>query len=303
MDKMESLLQDWIQDQTRCRLPLSSIWMKLKAKSSDNSGSKTSSTFRASPGWILQFKNFDYLHNLLLPGNDQLPCLPCFSSSHLKHLKPSMTTLFTSTHAPGVLWAAVWAVLCSMVGAVWGQFGPQCEEIKIPMCQKMPYNLTRLPNLLHHSTQENAQLAMDQFEVAFGMDEMFRPAGVLCSMYAPICTVGFVHEAIPPCRSVCEAAKQGCEPLLAKFDIAWPANLQCDHLPVYDRSVCITPQAIISSGEADTQLVCYGEADIQPVLAVGPTSVLTWEADNQCYCGRLTSSAREYTSTSAIVGG
>ncbi|XP_042215330.1 secreted frizzled-related protein 3-like [Homarus americanus] len=79
------------------------------------------------------------------------------------------------------------------------------------------------------------------------MDEMFRPAGVLCSMYAPICTVGFVHEAIPPCRSVCEAAKQGCEPLLAKFDIAWPANLQCDHLPVYDRSVCITPQAIISS--------------------------------------------------------
>lgn len=52
--------------------------------------------------------------------------------------------------------------------ATQAQFGPQCEEIKIPMCRNMPYNLTRLPNLLHHSTQENAQLDIDQFEVGGG---------------------------------------------------------------------------------------------------------------------------------------
>ncbi|KAK8738659.1 hypothetical protein OTU49_003992, partial [Cherax quadricarinatus] len=69
----------------------------------------------------------------------------------------------------------------------------------------------------------------------------------LCSMYVPICTVGFANEAIPPCRSVCEAARLGCEPLLAKFNIPWPTNLQCHTLPVYDRGVCITPQAIIAS--------------------------------------------------------
>ncbi|XP_069948625.1 secreted frizzled-related protein 3 isoform X4 [Cherax quadricarinatus] len=66
-------------------------------------------------------------------------------------------------------------------------------------------------------------------------------------MYVPICTVGFANEAIPPCRSVCEAARLGCEPLLAKFNIPWPTNLQCHTLPVYDRGVCITPQAIIAS--------------------------------------------------------
>ncbi|XP_068212348.1 LOW QUALITY PROTEIN: secreted frizzled-related protein 3-like [Palaemon carinicauda] len=86
------------------------------------------------------------------------------------------------------------------------------------------------------------------------MDEVFRPAGVfLCSMYAPICTVEFLSEAIPPCRSVCEAARKGCEPLLARFNIPWPSNLECSSLPLYDRGVCITPEAIISPDAAPRQ--------------------------------------------------
>lgn len=141
--------------------------------------------------------------------------------------------------------SVAWAV--SLVGMVQGQFGPECEDIKIPMCQNMPYNRTRLPNLLHHSTQENAQLAMGQFDLLGLTKCSDQLEFFLCSMYAPICTVGFVSEAIPPCRSVCEAARLGCEPLLANYKIPWPSNLQCENLPVYDRGVCITPQAIISS--------------------------------------------------------
>lgn len=79
----------------------------------------------------------------------------------------------------------------------------------------------------------------------------------LCAMYAPICTVGFLSEAIPPCRSVCQAARDGCEPLLAKFNIPWPESLACEALPVYDRGVCITPQAIISTGRQACSLVRY----------------------------------------------
>ena len=61
---------------------------------------------------------------------------------------------------------AVAAVMCSLLGISQAQFGSRCEEIKIPMCRHMPYNLTQLPNLLHHSTQENAQLAIEQFKVS-----------------------------------------------------------------------------------------------------------------------------------------
>ncbi|XP_066982750.1 secreted frizzled-related protein 3-like [Macrobrachium rosenbergii] len=142
--------------------------------------------------------------------------------------------------------AALMLLLLGLVKVVECQFGSQCEEIKIPMCRNMPYNLTRLPNLLHHSTQENAQLAVDQFELLRWTKCSDQLEFFLCSMYAPICTVEFLSEAIPPCRSVCEAARKGCEPLLARFNIPWPSNLECTSLPLYDRGVCITPEAIIS---------------------------------------------------------
>jgi hypothetical protein len=39
-----------------------------------------------------------------------------------------------------------------------------CEPIRLPMCVTMPYNVTRLPNLLFHSTQLNAGLILEQFQ-------------------------------------------------------------------------------------------------------------------------------------------
>uniref|UniRef100_A0A0P4W0I8 FZ domain-containing protein n=1 Tax=Scylla olivacea TaxID=85551 RepID=A0A0P4W0I8_SCYOL len=158
---------------------------------------------------------------------------------------PPSPCVYLCIPAPQLV-GVVAAVVCSFLGTALAQFGPQCEEIKIPMCRQMPYNLTRLPNLLHHSTQENAQLAIEQFKLLGWTKCSDQLEFFLCSMYAPICTVDFVSEAIPPCRSVCEDARDGCEPLLAKFDIPWPPALACEALPWYDRGVCITPQAIIS---------------------------------------------------------
>lgn len=164
--------------------------------------------------------------------------------------------------ALGVLWACL-SLRGISVQATQAQFGPQCEEIKIPMCRNMPYNLTRLPNLLHHSTQENAQLAIDQFELLRWTKCSDQLEFFLCSMYAPICTVDFATEAVPPCRSVCEASRDGCEPLLRRFNIPWPESLECAHLPVYDRGVCITPEAIITA-----------EASPQPEVEEGPCECL-----------------------------
>ena len=75
---------------------------------------------------------------------------------------PCMCLCIPTPRIVGVVAAVVW----SFLGTALAQFGPQCEEIRIPMCRQMPYNLTRLPNLLHHSTQENAQLAIEQFKVS-----------------------------------------------------------------------------------------------------------------------------------------
>lgn len=66
-------------------------------------------------------------------------------------------------------------------------------------------------------------------------------------MYAPICTIDFQHEPIKPCKAVCERAKSGCEPVMKRYNHSWPDNLACSELPLYDRGVCISPEAIVKA--------------------------------------------------------
>ncbi|XP_061174601.1 secreted frizzled-related protein 3-like [Saccostrea echinata] len=122
-----------------------------------------------------------------------------------------------------------------------------CEPIEIPMCQHMPYNMTRMPNLLHHSSQENAKLAIEQFQQLIDQNCSDVILFFLCAMYAPICTVNFQHAPIPPCRSVCERARAGCERIVNYHNISWPEYLDCSRLPRYDRGVCVSPAAIVQS--------------------------------------------------------
>ncbi|XP_076450234.1 secreted frizzled-related protein 3-like [Babylonia areolata] len=121
-----------------------------------------------------------------------------------------------------------------------------CEPIGIPRCRAMPYNMTRMPNLLHHSTQENARLAFDQFHVLLDRNCSEVLLFLLCAMYAPICTVAFQPEPIPPCRGVCERARAGCEPLMNAYNASWPEALSCSRLPRYERGVCVSPEAIVT---------------------------------------------------------
>ncbi|KAF0026969.1 hypothetical protein F2P81_021706 [Scophthalmus maximus] len=73
----------------------------------------------------------------------------------------------------------------------------------------------------------------------------------LCAMYAPICTIDFQHEPIKPCKAVCERAKSGCEPVMKRYNHSWPDSLACNELPLYDRGVCISPEAIVKAEGPD----------------------------------------------------
>ncbi|KAK7938245.1 hypothetical protein WMY93_001571 [Mugilogobius chulae] len=74
----------------------------------------------------------------------------------------------------------------------------------------------------------------------------------LCAMYAPICTIDFQHEPIRPCKAVCERAKAGCEPVMRRYNHSWPDSLSCSELPLYDRGVCISPEAIVKADNPDS---------------------------------------------------
>lgn len=109
--------------------------------------------------------------------------------------------------------------------------GPRkCERITIPMCLEMPYNTTRMPNLLGHFSQGQAAIQVHEFMplVDIGCSNYLR--FFLCSIYAPMCTP-VVGTAIPSCRSICLEVRAKCLPVLRTFNFTWPAALNCSRLP------------------------------------------------------------------------
>lgn len=120
-----------------------------------------------------------------------------------------------------------------------------CQPISIPLCTDIAYNQTIMPNLVGHYNQEDAGLEVHQFYPLVKVQCSPELKFFLCSMYAPVCTV--LEKAIPPCRSICERAKQGCEALMNKFGFQWPDRLRCENFPV------------LGSGQ-----ICVGQNDSSP---------------------------------------
>ncbi|KAM6295652.1 frizzled-2 [Aegotheles albertisi] len=113
-----------------------------------------------------------------------------------------------------------------------------CQPISIPLCTDIAYNQTIMPNLLGHTNQEDAGLEVHQFYPLVKVQCSLELKFFLCSMYAPVCTV--LEQAIPPCRSICERARQGCEALMNKFGFQWPERLRCENFPRHGaEQICV----------------------------------------------------------------
>lgn len=118
----------------------------------------------------------------------------------------------------------------------------RCEPVKTPMCSnlgsvynsKRMYNTTMYPNVLSHRNQEEASLEMHQFLplVRVGCSKYLQL--FLCTIYMPMCA----EPRILPCRSLCEEARNGCQPLMLKFGFQWPETLKCEKYPKMEDKVC-----------------------------------------------------------------
>lgn len=141
-----------------------------------------------------------------------------------------------------------------------------CQPIAIPLCIDIAYNQTIMPNLLGHIHQEDAGLEVHQFyplvKVQCSPDLKF----FLCSMYAPVCTV--LEQAIPPCRTLCERARQGCEALMNKFGFQWPERLRCENFPPHGAGeICVGQNTSDSGGlTSDPTPNLPDEASLQPYV-------------------------------------
>ena len=111
----------------------------------------------------------------------------------------------------------------------------KCQPIKVALCKDIQYNKTIMPNILGHSSQEEAEIDINEFKslIKTGCSPYLK--FFLCSVFVPVCTV--MESALPPCKSLCLQAKNNCDLVMKKNGYEWPPILDCNSFPEGDLCV------------------------------------------------------------------
>nr|CDS24161.1 frizzled [Echinococcus granulosus] len=131
----------------------------------------------------------------------------------------------------------------------------KCELIRIPACQGLPYNTTILPNIMGHTSQEEAGQDITQYNSLVKIPCSPSLKLFLCSLYFPVCTQ--LHKPLPPCRSLCEQNRQRCEPIMRSFSFQWPASMQCEDFP--ENGLCVSEDKPETKETVEATLECPEE--------------------------------------------
>lgn len=157
---------------------------------------------------------------------------------HLRHIFMHSTTRQQQSQfviMKRVIPLPSFVLLCALAQLSLGQ---QCEPITVSMCQGIAYNMTALPNILQQTSQSDIASEINSYAPLVKINCSPYLQTFLCTLYTPICTI--LIEPIMPCRSICEAARDGCEDLLVRFGHSWPHEFRCERFPVSsNHSICI----------------------------------------------------------------
>ncbi|XP_035255682.1 secreted frizzled-related protein 5 [Anguilla anguilla] len=117
---------------------------------------------------------------------------------------------------------------------------PQCVDIPadLRLCHGVGYKRMRLPNLLEHESMPEVRQQAGSWVPLLAKRCHGDTRVFLCSLFAPVC----LDRPIYPCRSLCEAVRDGCAPVMETYGFPWPEMLQCDKFPL-DNDLCIPMQA------------------------------------------------------------
>ena len=97
--------------------------------------------------------------------------------------------------------------------------------------------MTEFPNFFRHKTQAEASLEVQQFSPLVQINCSPDLAFFLCTLYTPICTS--LDKPPLPCRELCVRVREGCLPLLLKFNFKWPEAMNCEQFSRRGDSICI----------------------------------------------------------------
>eukprot|EP00062_Callorhinchus_milii_P006137 gi/632946355/ref/XP_007888517.1/ PREDICTED: secreted frizzled-related protein 5-like [Callorhinchus milii] len=103
------------------------------------------------------------------------------------------------------------------------------------LCHDIGYVEMRIPNLLEHQTLAEVMQQSSSWLPLLARECHPDARIFLCSLFAPICLDRFIY----PCRSLCEAVRNSCAPIMACYGYPWPEILNCNKFPA-DHGLCIS---------------------------------------------------------------
>ncbi|KAK2881740.1 hypothetical protein Q8A67_019008 [Cirrhinus molitorella] len=98
------------------------------------------------------------------------------------------------------------------------------------LCSGIGYGEMRLPNLLGHDSAREAQQQSAAWMPLLGKHCHPDTRRFLCSLFAPVC-LPEVTAPVSPCRSLCEAVRDACLPVMSAFGFPWPEMFNCSRFP------------------------------------------------------------------------
>lgn len=104
----------------------------------------------------------------------------------------------------------------------------QCEPINVPLCGRMPYRSTRMPNFFHDADQLEASQRADYLAELIGTQCSKHLHAYVCELLTPVCLdksqEAMARFEVYPCRSYCRRVRKDCEHHFGRLREASPSR-------------------------------------------------------------------------------
>ncbi|XP_053797923.1 atrial natriuretic peptide-converting enzyme isoform X1 [Vidua chalybeata] len=135
-----------------------------------------------------------------------------------------------------------------------------CRNITHSQCQMLPYNYTTVTSVLSIVKSIEMEKFLKFFSYLNRLNCYQHIMLFGCSLALPECiSGGDDSRGLLPCRTFCEAAKEGCEPVLAMVNASWPDFLKCSQFQNNIENDTTTRVCFSPHQEKGKQSLCGGE--------------------------------------------
>uniref|UniRef100_A0A8C9WFE7 Corin, serine peptidase n=1 Tax=Scleropages formosus TaxID=113540 RepID=A0A8C9WFE7_SCLFO len=169
-----------------------------------------------------------------------------------------------------------------------------CSDISESLCHMLPYNQSSVSSRRAIVKSTEVEMFLKFFSYLNRLSCYRHIMLFGCSLALPECvTEGDDKRLIFPCMSFCEAAQEGCEPVLQMFNASWPDFLRCSQFSNRSASsnsstACYSPRQVKGKpslcGGRDNFLCPTGICIPRKLVCNGYNDCDDWSDEADC-CG------------------